>query len=91
MTNVPAKPKRDSNTVRMNANQLTATRAQPNAIAVSRMRRVKVVASRQYLGRHQSARNMNEFSAVSFFHSRVRSRRRKIFRNTSHFQNFESA
>src|ERR1700691_1361591 len=80
MTNVPAKPKRDSNTVRMNGNHLSETRAQPNVIAVmrhasSRSRRI-ATAPRQAAEYAQC----KEFCGVSFFQSCVPYRQTNICR-----------
>jgi hypothetical protein len=81
MTNVPAKPTRDSNTVRTNAPQTIATRARPNVIAVtrhasSRSRRIGT-APRQVA---DPPFNCKEFSAVSFFQGWSERADGKVFR-----------
>jgi hypothetical protein len=90
MTNVPAKPQRDNNTVRMNANQITATRAQPNAIAVTKnaSRQSRRIATAPRQSTNQTL-NWKEFSAVSFFQSVSRIGRQRSLEYSA-FQKFRN-
>src|SRR5271154_3631377 len=86
MRNVPAKPQRDSNTVRMNANQITATKARPNVIAVTR----HASSRSRRIATAPRARNQvpdrKEFPLCHFFRVASAAAEEKICLNTLHFK-----